>query len=85
MYLMRATLQVPYILLVVRLLDWIVRRIMITKHPHTYRHIYTHVPMTYTQLGSTALHFAVDGDHEEVVELLLKANIDPDLPAKVMQ
>ena len=57
---------------------------MITKHPHTYRHIYTHVPMAYNQLGSTALHFAVDGEHEEVVELLLKANIDPDLPGKVM-
>ena len=60
---------------------------MITKHPspNTHTHTYVHVPMTYTQLGSTALHFAVDGEHEEVVELLLKANIDPDLPEKVMQ
>ena len=41
--------------------------------------------MAYTQLGSTALHFAVDGEHEEVVELLLKTDIDPDLPEKVMQ
>ena len=43
MYLMRATLQVPYILLVVRLLDWIVRRIMITKHPSPNTYIQTHI------------------------------------------
>ena len=63
---------------------------MKTKHPslntYIHTHTYTHVPMVYThQLGSTALHFAVDGEQEEVVELLLKANIDPDLPEKVMQ
>ena len=37
----------------------------------------------YIQLG-TALHAAVEGDHEDIVELLLEANIDPDLPEEVM-
>ena len=37
----------------------------------------------YTQVG-TALHAAVLGQHEDIVELLLDANIDPDLPKKVM-
>ena len=35
-----------------------------------------------TQLG-TALHAAVDGEHEDVVELLLEENINPDLQRKV--
>ena len=36
----------------------------------------------YTQ-GGTALHAAVEGEHEGIVELLLKANINPDLPDEV--
>ena len=35
------------------------------------------------QSGKTALHFAVDQEHEDVVELLLKANTDPDLQLDV--
>ena len=43
-------------------------------YPHT---------SNYTQMGRTALHAAVEGDHEDVVQLLLEANLDPDLPDKV--
>ena len=46
-------------------------------YPHTY------FTSNYTQMGRTALHAAVEGDHEDVVQLLLEANIDPDLPDKV--
>ena len=42
-------------------------------HPHT---------CDYTQLG-TALHDAVNKEHEDIVELLLEANIDPDMPDEV--
>ena len=35
-------------------------------------------------LGGTALHTAVDQQHEEVVEVLLEANADPDLLQKVI-
>ena len=44
------------------------------------------LPLThsYTQLGSTALHFAVEQGHEDIVKLLLEANADPDLPKKVI-
>ena len=42
-------------------------------HPHTY---------DFTQFG-TALHLAVKKEHEDIVELLLEAHIDPDLPDKV--
>ena len=35
-------------------------------------------------LGGTALHTAVDKQHEEVVEVLLEANADPDLLQKVI-
>ena len=34
-------------------------------------------------MGKTALHAAVEGNHEDIVQLLLEANIDPDLPDKV--
>ena len=37
-----------------------------------------------TQLGETALHFAVEKEHEGIVELLLEANADPDLQLKVI-
>lgn len=36
------------------------------------------------QLGGTALHKAVDEEHEDVVEVLLEANADPDLLQKVI-
>ena len=38
----------------------------------------------YTQLGETALHFAVNQEHEDIVDILLKANADTDLPKKVI-
>ena len=44
----------------------------------------THIHTTYTQLGETALHLAVDKEHEDIVELLLEANADQDLPKKVI-
>ena len=47
-----------------------------TTLPHTFT-------LNYTQMGKTALHAAVEGDHEDIVQLLLEANIDPDLPDKV--
>ena len=47
---------------------------------HTWIHIHQH----YTQLGKAALHYAVDQEHEEIVDLLLKANADTDLPEKVI-
>ena len=31
------------------------------------------------KFGETALHFAVDQEHEDIVELLLEAHADPDL------
>lgn len=36
-----------------------------------------------TQLGWTALHAAVANKHDEIVELLLDAKINPDLPDRV--
>ena len=49
-------------------------------HTHTCTHTHTRL---YTQWGETALHIAVDQEHEDVVELLLEANADPDLADKV--
>lgn len=37
----------------------------------------------YIQLGWTALHAAVANKHDEIVELLLEAKINPDLPDRV--
>ena len=42
---------------------------------YIYMHMFTHT----LQFGKTALHFAVDQEHEDIVELLLEANADPDL------
>ena len=41
--------------------------------PAFHAHVYTQF------IGKTALHFAVDQEHEDIVELLLEANADPDL------
>jgi len=41
--------------------------------------------MECVQVGKTALYFAADYGHEDVVELLLEANADSDLPEKVIQ
>ena len=38
---------------------------------------------THNQDGRTALHFAAQGGHEDVVELLFEAKADPDLRDKV--
>ena len=46
-------------------------------------HICTYTRL-YTQWGGTALHIAVREEHEDIVELLLEANADPDLPVKVI-
>ena len=58
---------------------------------HTNTHIHNHKYMQSwfdedgeEHLGGTALHTAVDQQHEEVVEVLLKANADPDLLQKVI-
>ena len=45
--------------------------------------MYTYTYIYLIQSGKTALHFAVDQEHEDIVELLLKANIDPDLQLNV--
>ena len=49
-------------------------------YTHTHTHTHTH---DYTQSGETALHDAVNQEHEDVVDLLLEAHIDPDVPDKV--
>jgi len=41
--------------------------------------------MECVQDGETALYFAADHGREDVVELLLEANADSDLPKKVIQ
>ena len=46
--------------------------------------LHAHVHQHYTQSGDTALHCAVDQEHEDNVDLLLKANADTDLPEKVI-
>ena len=54
-------------------------------HTHTYTHAHTHThTRLYTQWGETALHIAVHEEHEDIVELLLEANADSDLPMKVI-
>ena len=57
-------------------------------HAHTYArpptHSYTQHTRLYTQSGETALYYAVREEHEDIVNLLLGANADPDLPVKVI-
>ena len=48
---------------------------------HTWIHIHH---ATLTQSGETALHVAVNQEHEDIVDLLLKANADKDLPMKLI-
>jgi len=64
---------------------------MHTQHTYTYtcKHVHTHTPIhthkhEYIQVGQTALYFAADRGCEDVVELLLEANADSDLPKKVI-
>ena len=49
-------------------------------HYLPYTHTYTHN----TQWGGTALRAAIEKEHEDIVELLLEANADPNLPGKVI-
>ena len=53
--------------------------------PFLTAHTYTNAHNTrdYTQSGETALHDAVNQGYEDIVELLLEANIDPDVADKV--
>ena len=59
-----------------------------TQHVYTPAVVHMYPPPThththdYTQFG-TALHFALAGEHEDIVQLLLEAKIDPDLPKQV--
>ena len=46
--------------------------------------LHAHMHQHYTQSGNTALHWAVHQEHEDIVDLLLKANADTDLPEKVI-
>ena len=46
-------------------------------YAHTHPSIHTQL---YTQSGKTALHIAVQEERDDIVELLLEANADPDLP-----
>ena len=48
---------------------------------HTYTN--AHNTYDYTQSGETALHDAVNQEHEDIVDILLEANIDPDVADKV--
>ena len=50
-------------------------------YAHTHPSIHTQL---YTQSGETALHIAVQEERDDIVELLLEANADPDLPVKVI-
>ena len=43
-----------------------------------------HIRQLYTQFGETALHIAVREKRDDIVELLLEANADPDLTKKVI-
>ena len=47
--------------------------------PHTHTHKQHNI-----QWGGTALYIAVDQDYEDIVDLLLEANADPDVPVKVI-
>ena len=47
--------------------------------PHTHTH-----KQHNTQWGGTALYLAVREEHEDIIELLLEANADPDVPVKVI-
>jgi len=55
---------------------------LLSPYMHTWIHIHQHY--TCTQSGETALHCAVDQEHEDIVDLLLKAKADTDLPVKVI-
>ena len=48
--------------------------------PHIHKCTHTH---DYTQSGETALHDAVNQGHEDVIDILLEAKIDPDVADKV--
>ena len=48
--------------------------------PHIQKCTHTH---DYTQSGETALHDAVNQGHEDVIDILLGANIDPNVADKV--
>ena len=62
--------------------------IHIRTHSHTCMYVYTHTPIhTHThntQSGETALHIAVQEEFDDIVELLLEANADPDLTDEVI-
>ena len=57
---------------------------LVIPYMHMCIHTWIHMHHYYTQSGETALHCAVKKEHEDVVDLLLKANVDKDLPEKVI-
>ena len=57
---------------------------MMSTHYLPYTHTHTHTHTHDTQWGGTALRAAIEKEHEDIVELLLEANADPDLPDKVI-
>ena len=59
---------------------WYTNTAMSHAHIHTILHTNTWLC---TQSGSFALHAAVENEHEDIVELLLEANADPNLQLKV--
>ena len=53
-------------------------------HPLYMSSLHTHTHKYNNQWGGTALYLAVREGHEDIVELLLQANADPDLQLKVI-
>ena len=60
-------------------------------HPTTFSSMFTHTPTflptsthTHVQYGYTALLLAADEGHEDVVQLLIEVDADPDLQDQVI-
>ena len=51
---------------------------------HTHTHTHTCTQHTHVQNGYTALLLAADQEHEDVVQLLIELDADPDLQDEVI-